>query len=174
MKLKFFSLFFFFLSSFSWTILHGYSEENDAEFLIESKRDYQDTVRQMIGDLHVMRPSLLMNFCKILDLEEDGLSKTLYYYQQQYKSLAAGFSFVLEVDSNFVYLLEFIEHDLEKEQNTFNNATTCKTKTKCLNNIYNGLLGSAMITNRILDGQNFSQLYKASKKLVSPNTKSHL
>lgn len=166
MKLKFIALFFLFLSSFS-LILYGYNEDDDSEFTIDSKEDYRNTVKQIIGDLSVLRPSLLMNLCAIInpELKENKIDKALLYYQQQYQLLAAGFPCIIESDPNFLYLIEFIEYDLAKEQNTLSNATSCKTKSKCLNKIYNGLLGSAMIIDRILDGLNFKQICRIPKTL---------
>lgn len=164
MKLKFFSFFLLFLSYFSFP-LHAYHADDNSDSEINSKEDYTETIKQIMGDLKMMRPSLLMNFCKILDLEDDGFNKSHFYYQQQYEFLTSGFQYLTEIDSHFVYLVETIKHNLEKEQNTFNNATTRKTKNKCLNNFYNGLLGSFSIVDEILNGLTFNQLYKKSKKL---------
>lgn len=164
MKLKLISFFLFLSSSFILPLTAFYNSD-DSDFPTESKEEYKATVQQIIADLKDMRPSLVMRFCKILDLEEDGFNRTLFYYQQQYKTLASGFHHLIEIDPNYIYMIETIQHDLDREQNTLSNATTSKTKNKCLTNFHSGLTGAAMIADRILDGMNLKQLHKSSKKL---------
>ncbi|PWU05860.1 MAG: hypothetical protein C5B43_02685, partial [Verrucomicrobia bacterium] len=166
MKLKFLSLLFLILTSFTCIT---YAEDEDQNPLPQNLEDYRVAIKDAISDLNFMNPGLLMNFCKILNIEEDGFNKTLFYYQKQYELLASGFPYVLEINKDFIYLLETINHNIEKEQTNFNNFTSLTAKCKCLKNLYHGLLGSYLIIDRILDGEfsNLTQIHKASKKLAS-------
>lgn len=134
----------------------------------QTKEEYRAVVAGIRTDLEALKPRRLINFCIAIDFgkSEDALNLMVCYYTQQYKLLISGFEYIDSDNSKFEYMKEAIVKNLHQEQAACEDARTCESKNECIRAFYDGLLGSAMIIERILNGVTFNQLYKESASLI--------
>lgn len=166
MKCKIISLFILIIFS-----INSFAQDADTD----PTEAYKNVVSKMIDDLEAFRPDRLKNLCEILNPEEDHYTQTLIYYEEQYALLASGFLYVIETDPNSREMIDTIKNNTGKEHTECINADTCEDKNKCLKTKYDGLLGSAIIIDQILNGSNLKQLDNEAKKFEKkkPKAKKH-
>lgn len=168
MVLRLFSLIFLFFGALPLA-LSEYADSNftlKAQARFQTKEEYRAIVTNIRTDLQDLKPRLLVNFCNIINFDEDALNLLVHYYNKQYERLISGLDFIDSEESSFVYIKEAIVTNLQIEQSDCQGAITCESKNECICKFYDGLLGSAMIVERILNGVTFKQLYKEAISLA--------
>lgn len=168
MVLRLFSLIFLFFGALPLA-LSEYADSNftlKAQAKFQAQEEYKAIVTSIITDLHNLKPRFLINFCSTINFDDNSLELLAFYYNKQYERLISGLDFIDSEDSSFFYMKEAIVTNLQKERADCLGAITCESKKESIYKFYDGLLGSAMIVERILNGVTFKQLYKEAISLA--------